>query len=119
MILAVVDDLMFSSKIRTAAAHAALPVVFARSFEAALTEMHKSLPALVILDLDSPRTDPIGILGAMRRDDALRDVPAIGFVSHVRGDLIRAAEEAGAQEVLPRSAFTVRLPDILARAKGS
>jgi PleD family two-component response regulator len=117
MILAVVDDLMFSSKIRSAAAQLHLPVVFARSSAAAMLEMNKSRPKLVILDLDSPRTDPIGILGTMKHDNALRDIPAIGFVSHVRADLIQAAQDAGAEEVLPRSAFTSRLPEILSRAK--
>jgi len=116
MVLAIVDDLMFSSKIRGAAAQLGLQVVFARSAEAALAEMKKSRPKLVILDLDSPRTDPIAILGAMTRDESLTGVPTVGFVSHVRSDLIQAAHDAGAGEVLPRSAFTMRLPAILARA---
>src|SRR5262245_46420524 len=113
MILAVVDDLMFSSKIRAAAGQLGLAVVFARSSANALAEMRKSRPALVILDLDSPRTDPIAILAEMKQDEALCDVPALGFVSHVNTDLIRAAQAAGAVEVLPRSAFTAQLPAIL------
>ena len=40
-VIAVVDDLMFSSKIRTAAAHLNQPLVFARSEASALAELKK------------------------------------------------------------------------------
>jgi hypothetical protein len=39
----------------------------------------------------------------------------VGFVSHVRADLIDAARSAGVGEVLARSAFTARLAEILTR----
>ena len=50
MIVAVLDDLMFSSKIKTAAKQLGVSVVFARSTDAALAEMRKNAPTLVILD---------------------------------------------------------------------
>src|SRR3954469_10054924 len=68
MIVAVLDDLMFSSKIKTAAQQLGVPVAFARSREAALTEMRKAAPSLVIFDLNNPRTDPLGIVAAMKQD---------------------------------------------------
>ena len=48
MILAILDDLMFTSKIKTAASHLGVPVTFARTSDAALAEMRKSAPTLVI-----------------------------------------------------------------------
>lgn len=113
MILAVLDDLMFSSKIRTTAAQLGVPVVFARSADAALAEMRTAAPSLVILDLNNPRTDPLGLVASMKQDAALASVPTIGYASHVQTDVIDAARRAGVDEVLPRSAFTMRLPDIL------
>ena len=71
MIVAVLDDLMFSSKIKTAASQLAVTVVFARSPASALAEMRKSPPTLVILDLNNPRTNPLGIVAAMKQDPAL------------------------------------------------
>lgn len=38
----------------------------------------------------------------------------IAFGSHVATDLLDAARKAGADQVLPRSAFTARLPDMIA-----
>lgn len=115
MILAVVDDLMFTSKIRSAATHLGVPLAFARSAEAALAEMRKSAPTLVIFDLNSPRTNPIAIVAAMKAEPALASIPTLGFVSHVDTSTIDAARQAGMDEVLARSAFTAQLGEILGR----
>ena len=117
MILALVDDLMFTSKIRTTATQLGMSVMFARSSDAALAEMRKAAPSLVILDLNNPRTDPLGLVAAMRKEPAFASIPTIGFASHVQTDVINAAREAGVEEVLARSAFTARLPEILRRGE--
>jgi PleD family two-component response regulator len=117
VILAILDDLMFTSKIKTAAGQLAAPVTFARSKADALSGMQTSRPSLVILDLNNPRTDPLGIVAAMKADPALADVPTIGFASHVQTDVIEAARRAGVAEVMARSAFTQKLPEILSRAR--
>jgi CheY-like chemotaxis protein len=113
MVLAVVDDLMFTSKIKTTARQLGVEVAFARSSDAALTGMRTTPPALVILDLNNSRTDPLGTVAAMKGDPALAAIPTVGFVSHVQTELIDAARAAGVDDVLPRSAFTARLPEIL------
>jgi PleD family two-component response regulator len=118
VILAVLDDLMFTSKIKTAASQLGIPVAFARSSASALEQMRKDQPALVIFDLNSPRTDPLGTVAAMKADNALAPIPTVGFVSHVQVDLIDAARRAGVGEVLARSAFTMRLAEILTAAAG-
>jgi len=115
MILALVDDLMFTSKIRATAKPLGVDLVFARSKETALAEMAKARPAMVILDLNATRIDPLAIVGAMKADASLADIPTVGFVSHVQTDLIDAARRAGVTEVLPRSAFAMNLAEILAR----
>lgn len=115
MILAVLDDLMFSSKIKTAATQLGIPLTFARSSASALETMRKAAPSLVIFDLNNPRTDPLGIVAAMHADPALAAIPTVGYVSHVDTAAINAARAAGVTEVLPRSAFTMQLADILKR----
>jgi PleD family two-component response regulator len=115
MILAVLDDLMFSSKIKTTASQLGVTVTFARSADAAIAEMRKSAPSLVILDLNNARTNPLGIVASMKEDAALASIPTVGYASHVQTDVINAARQAGVGEVLARSAFTVQLADILRR----
>lgn len=117
MILAIVDDLMFVSKIRAAAGQGGVAVSFARSSAAALEAMRKETPSLVIFDLNNPRTDPLGTIGTMKADPELASIPTIGYVSHVQADLIEAARRAGVDEVLARSAFSEHLPAILERGR--
>ena len=114
MILAVLDDLMFTSKIKATAERLGVPVTFARTSAAALLEMRQSIPALVILDLNNARIDPFGTLAAMKREPALAAIRTLGFASHVQVDVIDRARQAGVDQVLARSAFAQHLPDILA-----
>jgi hypothetical protein len=45
----------------------------------------------------------------------LAAIPTFFFIDHVDTEMINAARQAGVTEVLPRSAFTVQLADILRR----
>ena len=117
MVLAIVDDLMFSSKIKTAASQLGVAVAFARSSGAALAAMRERAPTLVILDLNNPRTDPLGTVVAMKRDPATASIRTVGYASHVQTDVIDAARQAGVDEVMARSAFTARLAEILTGAQ--
>ncbi len=113
MILAAVDDLLFSSKIRTTARLAGVEVTFARTPPEILDQARALRPALVIFDLNSAKADPIETVAAMKRDRDLASIPTLGFVSHVQTGLIESARAAGIDEVMARSAFAGRLADIL------
>jgi PleD family two-component response regulator len=115
VILAILDDLLFTSKMRATAKQIGATLTVAKSREAALTEMRATRPALVILDLNNPRTDPLGIIADMKGDPALAGIATVGFVSHVHTDLIDAARQSGVGDVMARSMFAERLPQILAR----
>jgi chemosensory pili system protein ChpA (sensor histidine kinase/response regulator) len=115
VILAILDDLLFTSKIKTTAKQLGVSVSIARSRDGALTEMRAHRPSLVIFDLNNPRTDPLGIVADMKRDSELASIPTVGFASHVNTDVIQAARAAGVGDVLARSLFTERLPQILGR----
>jgi CheY-like chemotaxis protein len=114
VVLAAVDDLMFASRIATTARQLGVDVVFVKSAPE-MTQASAAAPSMIILDLNSRRDDAISTLTAIKADSALAGVRTIGFVSHVQGELIASAREAGIDEVLARSAFVERLPDILSR----
>ena len=57
--------------------------------------------------------EAIEAMAALKADGATSDLRAIGFASHVHTELIAAARKAGADDVLPRSAFAGRLAEIL------
>ena len=64
---------------------------------------------LLLVDLDAA-----GAIDAIERCRTMVPTPRIvAFGPHVREDLLAEAREAGADEVLPRSAFVTRLPQLL------
>ena len=113
MILCIVDDLIFSVKISTAAKALGAPVFFERSPEMVLPRIREKQPALVIFDLNSAKLRPLDAIAQMKTDPGLRGIRTLGYVSHVQTDVIAAARAAGIDEVLARSAFSERLGEIL------
>jgi CheY-like chemotaxis protein len=116
-VIAVVDDIFFASKIKAVAAHLGIEVRFPRSVEDALARAREDAPALVIIDLHSQRCDPFALADRLKADEELRRLPLVGFFSHVQTALQRRAEESGFDRVMPRSAFTKHLAEILQDAK--
>jgi PleD family two-component response regulator len=112
-IVAAVDDLMFSSRIASAAKQIGIDLSFARSPDEVLSQARAKDPGLIIFDLNATKLDPIATITALKADDALRAITTLGFVSHVDAGIIAAARAAGIDEVLARSAFTARLGEIL------
>jgi DNA-binding NarL/FixJ family response regulator len=115
-ILAAVDDLLFSSKIRATAKQVGVDVQFARSPEEILNQARTLKPTLAIFDLNSGKTNPVDTIAALKADPAMAAIRTLGFASHVHIELIAAARKAGADEVMPRSAFAGRLAAILVNA---
>jgi DNA-binding NarL/FixJ family response regulator len=116
MVLVAVDDLLFSSKIRAAARGAGVEVTFARTPDEILARARELRPGLAIFDLNSAKADPVATIASLKSDPALAGTRTIGFASHVHTGLIAAARAAGADEVLPRSAFAAQLAELLASA---
>jgi CheY-like chemotaxis protein len=112
-VIALVDDLFFAAKIRATAEHLGIEVVFPRGPESLDAAFRQSAPALLIVDLHLQRDDPFLIAGRLKGVEELRETPLVGFFSHVQVELQKRAVAAGFDHVLPRSAFTKRLPEIL------
>jgi CheY-like chemotaxis protein len=113
-VLAAVEDLLFKSKISETAQTLGVDAKFPRSPSKLLEALRESRPDLLILDLNSARFEPLTLLRTISSDDATKDVPTVGFLSHVQKDLAVAAREAGCDRVMARSAFTKDLSKILA-----
>lgn len=108
-----VDDMFFTAKINAAAAESGRRIERIKSREQ-LDGLVANPPALVIIDLNSDRLDPLQAIGFLKSSVEAGTVPIVGFVSHVQTELIRAAQAAGCDVVLPRSAFTQMLPQLIA-----
>jgi DNA-binding NarL/FixJ family response regulator len=70
-------------------------------------------PSLIIFDLNSNSVKPLSLIPKLK--SKLKKTSVIGFLSHVQGDLKQKAHEVGCDMVLPRSAFSQNLPQLLRR----
>ncbi len=105
------SDLFFLARI-TENARALGVEVEAVDTSSVLERLNSDSPDLLILDLHAPG-DPIGLARTLKADDRARGVPIVAYYSHVDEARREAALNAGVDQVLPRSAFTARLPGIL------
>jgi response regulator RpfG family c-di-GMP phosphodiesterase len=116
MIVCVVEDLIFSIKMSTAAKHLGVDMYFERCKERVLLTVRDKQPSLVIFDLNSAKLAPIEMVAAMKSDPTLAAIRTLGYVSHVDSDTIERARSAGIDQILARSAFSDKLGEILTGA---
>ncbi|MGH3849790.1 MAG: hypothetical protein ACRDRT_08815, partial [Pseudonocardiaceae bacterium] len=55
----------------------------------------------------------IDLARRLKAGEETRDIPLLGFFSHVQTELQREAQDAGFDRVIPRSVFTRDLAEIL------
>lgn len=116
-ILAVLDDLFFMVKINEAAKRAGIPIEFLKT-EIDVLDRAKAHPALIIFDLNYGGVDALKLVETLKADAETKEISLIGYLSHVQGELKLKAQGAGCDAVMPRSAFSQNLPQILKRHAG-
>ena len=116
-IFAFVEDLFFVSKINETARKLNVRVEFvknAEELEEKIGSGEDAKPSLIIFDLNNAGAKPLAAIPKLRARFK-KGTSILGFVSHVQGDLKLKAQEAGCDSVVPRSAFSQNLPQILRR----
>jgi DNA-binding NarL/FixJ family response regulator len=113
-VLALVDDLFFQMKLVETAKQLGVELRACSTADALATEIAKSSPRLVIVDLNA-RSNPLGAVERVASDSP--QISLIGFLSHVQVDLAQRARAAGCADVMPRSKLTRDLATILGKTK--
>ncbi len=116
-IFAFVDDLFFAAKIQETARKMNVKVEFAKSDKDLAERMLQNgeeKPSLIIFDLNNANAKPLSLIPKLKAK-LKKGTSIIGFLSHVQGDLKQKAHEVGCDMVLPRSAFSQNLPQLLRR----
>jgi CheY-like chemotaxis protein len=116
-VFAFVEDLFFLSKIQATGQKMNVKVEFVKN-EKDLADRMKSngegKPSLIIFDLNNANAKPLTLIPKLK-SKLKKGTSIIGFLSHVQGDLKQKAHEVGCDMVLPRSAFSQNLPQLLRR----
>ena len=113
-VIAVIDDLFFQAKVRTALQHLGLAAEILPNGGRLLAHLQEGdAPALVIVDLTLRSGDAISLVRGLRAAEHGRSVPILAFGSHVAVEVQKEALQAGASQVVAKSAFAKRLPQLV------
>src|SRR5580765_8283161 len=110
-VLAVVSDLFFSVKLTDAAKRSGMALEFVKEPDNVL-EKAKTRPQLIVLDLNFESANPLDLIGKLKGNAETRGISIIGYLSHIQGELKQAAQEAGCDMVMARSAFSQNMSQI-------
>jgi len=113
-----IEDLFFQAKINETSKKLGVKVEFVKGDKesvARLTEMAEAdRPALVVFDLNNLSAKPLTLIPKIKTK-LKKATSIVGFLNHLQGDLKLKAIEAGCDSVMPRSAFSQTLPNLLRR----
>ena len=113
-----IEDLFFVAKIQEAARKMGIKVEFAKAEKETLARItgasDEERASLIVFDLNNANAKPLTVIPKLKAK-LKRGTSIIGFLSHLQGDLKVKAVEAGCDMVMPRSAFSQNLPNLLRR----
>jgi CheY-like chemotaxis protein len=117
-----IDDLFFLAKIQEVSRKLNIKVEFVKTGEELFEKMGvvngegngATKPSLIIFDLNNANAKPLTTIPKLKKT-LKKETTIIGFLSHLQAELKSKAQEAGCDMVLPRSAFSSNLPQLLRR----
>jgi CheY-like chemotaxis protein len=114
-----IEDLFFLAKIQESARKLGVKVAFVKGTDkeavARLADApDNERPALLVFDLNNLNAKSMTLIPKFKAKYK-KAISIIGFLSHLQGDLKMKAIEAGCDTVMPRSAFSQSLPNLLRR----
>jgi len=113
-----IEDLFFLAKIQETAKKLGVKVGFLKADKDIVARLSgvpdDEKPSLIVFDLNNVGAKPLTLIPKIKAK-LKRGTSVIGFLSHLQGDLKAKATEAGCDMVMPRSAFSQNLPNLLRR----
>jgi hypothetical protein len=113
-----IDDLFFIAKIQETARKLGIKVSFVKNEKDTIAGIlalpEEARPTLIVFDLNSATAKPLTLIPKLKTK-LKRATSIVGFLSHLQGELKAKAIEAGCDAVMPRSAFSQTLPNLLRR----
>jgi hypothetical protein len=113
-----IEDLFFQAKIQETARKLGVKVEFVKGDKDVVTRLadapEAERPTLVVFDLNNLNAKPMTLIPKFKAKFK-KATSIVGFLNHLQGDLKMKAVEAGCDTVMPRSAFSQSLPNLLRR----
>jgi hypothetical protein len=113
-----IEDLFFQAKIQETARKLGIKVEFVKGEKETIARLtdgpEAERPTLVVFDLNNLNAKPMAVIPKLKAK-LKKATSIVGFLNHLQGDLKAKAVEAGCDTVMPRSAFSQSLPNLLRR----
>ncbi len=113
-----IEDLFFQAKIQETARKLGVKVEFVKGDKETLARLtegpEEERPTLVVFDLNNLNAKPMTLIPKLKAK-LKKGTSIVGFLNHLQGELKAKAVEAGCDTVMPRSAFSQSLPNLLRR----
>ena len=113
-----IEDLFFQAKIQETSRKLGIKVEFIKgdkdSVQRLLDLPEGEKPTLLVFDLNNLNAKPMTLIPKFKAK-LKKATSIVGFLNHLQGDLKAKAVEAGCDTVMPRSAFSQSLPNLLRR----
>jgi len=113
-----IDDLFFQAKIIETSKKLGVKVEFVKGDKESVARLTDAAeadrPTLLVFDLNNLNAKPLTLIPKLKAK-LKKATSIVGFLNHLQGDLKAKAVEAGCDTVMPRSAFSQTLPNLLRR----
>ena len=113
-----IEDLFFLAKIQETARKLGVKVEFVKGDKDSVARLidlpEAERPKLVVFDLNNLNAKPMALIPKFKTKFK-KAASIVGFLNHLQGELKAKAIEAGCDAVMPRSAFSQSLPNLLRR----
>ncbi len=113
-----IEDLFFQAKIQESSRKLGIKVEFVKGDKDSVARLldlpDTEKPTLLVFDLNNLNAKPMTLIPKFKAK-LKKATSIIGFLNHLQGDLKMKAVEAGCDTVMPRSAFSQSLPNLLRR----
>lgn len=113
-----IEDLFLQAKIQENARKLGIKVEFIKGDKDVISRLtdvpEADRPTLLVFDLNNLNAKPLALIPKLKTK-LKKATSIVGFLHHLQGDLKMKALEAGCDTVMPRSAFSQTLPNLLRR----
>ena len=113
-----IEDLFFLAKIQETARKLGVKVEFIKGDKDAVARIHdlpeNERPSLLVFDLNNLNAKPMTLIPKFKTKFK-KATSIVGFLNHLQGELKLKAIDVGCDTVMPRSAFSQSLPNLLRR----
>lgn len=112
-VMAFLEDVFVTAKIREVARAADRDVRFIRDRSGMDKRLGTNVPELVLIDLTAESLQPMDLIRQIKSTPEWASARIVAYSPHSRAELMEEANQLGADIVLPKSGFTQRLTEIL------